>query len=395
MAKSGAKILFGLFFFVVLVAGLAGGGAWYLTEHRTEGYRATTLLMIGPGPAGPPAPPVSGPPVGPVREALGMDAPPSPGLLAAPDYAELFMSDSMAQKVQERLAKEAGEGAASTMSFAQVKAAMHAESAVALQTRDRVEYQRLVKLHFTASDPEAAAKGANVWAGQCQITAHMMVMEQHEIRAHALKQRLDQLQPEFDAARSDQAALRQDSPIEPLELAVKSSSEAVEDLKQTVRKAQADAARGDASLKALKAYVSKAPPAVALELSMAEATAEAETAGARAESEFLATQLAEAEEAAVAARTRWAEALRNHERVEEVIDRLAPEVTALSRAAQSDDNPPPPVQQVAEAVAPAKPTGPHRYVLVAGSAILGAIVGMILYFGLLTLRVYARELDRS
>lgn len=391
MAKSGAKILFGLIFFVVLVAGLAGGGAWYLTEHRVDGYRATALLMVGPGPVAPPAPALSEAPAGLIRDALGMDAPPNPGLLAAPDYAELFMSDSMAQAVQERLAKE---GSASSMTISRVKAAMNAESAVALQTRDRVEYQRLLKLHFTAPDPALAAQGANSWAQECEKAAHRLVMEQYEERALALRTRLEQLQAELEAARTEQAALRQESPLEPLELAVKSSSEAVEDLKHTVRTAQADAARGDASLKALKAYVSKAPPAVVLELSMAEATAEAETAGARAEGEFLATQLAEAEAAASAARVRWAEALLNHERVEETIDLLAPEVAALARPAMAGD-PSPPVQQAAQAIAPEKPAGPHRYVIVAGTAILGAIAGMIVYFGLLTLRVYARELDRG
>ena len=141
--------------------------------------------------------------------------------------------------------------------------------------------------------------------------------------------------------------------------------------------------------------MTKAPPAVVIELSMAEADAEAETAGARAESEYLSAELAAAETAAAEAGAAWAAASREHESVESEIARILPQVQDLERALDATTVTEAGVRVAAEAVPPQSPAGPHRYVLVAGSAVLGAIAGLIVYFGLLTLRVYARELDRA
>lgn len=398
MAKGGAKILFGLFFFVVLVAGLAGGGAWFLTEHRAEGYQATALVLLDPGPGAARA--VTADDSDPLRAriqgALGLDTPTasSPALLSAPDYAVLFESDSMAKRLQEALAPAGQEGAPG-MSLEAVKAAMDAETAVALQTRDNVVYQQVIQLHFTADDPARAAAGANTWAAQCVAYAEALRKEQQDARVNALSAVKDKYASELEEARNAQTSLREQSPLEPLELAVKSSSEAIGELKRTVRQAQADSARGDAALKALKAYVEKAPVAVVLELTVTTATTDAEAAGAKAESDFLASQLAGAESEVAQARAAWAEASRNHERVEETIARLAPRVAALEQALLGAAGPGAGARVAAEAVAPEAPVGPHRYAIVAGAAILGAIAGMIVYFGLLTLRVYARELDRS
>lgn len=390
MAKGGAKILFGLFFFVVLVAGLSGGGAWYLTEHRTAGYQATALLLIEPGTVT--DAPVSAPVDGlraQVQGALGLGATAS---LAVPDYATLFSSDTIAQSVQQVLSAS---GDPAAISVTEVRAAMNAETTVALQTSSSVVYEQVIQLHFTTPDPALSARGADAWADACVAFAATLDDGAHNTRSAAIQEQFAALQAELAAAREQQTRLREASPLEPLELAVRATSEAIESLKQTARQAQADAARGDAALKALKAYVAKAPPAVVLELSMAEATAEAETAGARAESEFLTAQLAGAEAEAAAARTAWAQSVRDHEAVEETIARLVPRVAALENGALSLGEPGPRVRVAAKAVAPETPIGPHRYIIVAGAAVLGAIAGMIIYFGLLTLRVYARELDRT
>lgn len=400
MAKGGAKILFGLVFFVLVVAGLAGAGAWFLTELRPPTYRATALLLLKPGAVEPP-PAGTGEAVSSVTRilgALGLNATGNPVQLAAPDYAQLFESSSIAEEVRERLLKASATAADAAVTVEDVMNAMDAEVTVALQTRDDVAYQQIIKLHYTAHDPGLAAQGANLWAEACERDMLLESQSRDSMVVAILKEQLEEPQAELDAAREKQEALQAQSPIKPLEMAVMASTEAVEDLKRNIRQAQADAARGDAALKALKAYVSKAPPAVVLELSMTEATTESETAGARAESDFLTAQLPEVEAAAVQARTTWAEALRQHEQVEEEIDRIAPRVNDLREALQYLElagEQPTRFQIVAEAVEPQAPVGPHRYAIVAGAAILGAIAGMIVYFGLLTLRVYARELDRA
>lgn len=398
MAKGGAKILFGLFFFVVLVAVLAGGGAWYLTEDRVAGYRATALLVVDPGDA--PAPPEPAVETESTRAqlqgALGIAR--SAPTLAPPDYAVLFESDEIARELAAELGGEEereGDDGEPGMTLSGIKAAMDAETAVALQTQNHVAYQRVIRLHFTAPDPALAAQGADAWAAACARFAASLSAGQRDTRKNEFQEELDTLREELHAAREEQHTLRENAPLEPLEVAVRSTTEALETLKQTVRAAQAEAARGDAALKALKAYVSKAPPAVVMELSMAEATAEAKTAGARAESEFLTGQLEEAEAAAREARTAWAKASREHEAVEEIIARLAPRARALEEKLAAVDRPGSAVRVAANAVQPDTPVGPHRYIIVAGTAILGAIAGMIVYFGLLTLRVYARELDRG
>lgn len=385
MAKGGAKILFGLIFFVVLVAGLAAAGAWYLTEHRTEGFRATALLRLDPG-----VPQRAG-----ARDALYAPAPESYGAstapLLAPDYAVLFESDSIASQLQESLATH---GDNPGMTLEQVKRAMDAKTTVALQTTNSVVYQQVVQLHFTAPTPALAETAAQTWAELC-------VKQDVEHTARVEQAQRDQVTGELTAVstslaelRDQQAQLRMESPLPALEDAARSAGAAVAELKQAVRSAQAAAARGDASLKALKAYVSKAPPAVVLELSMVEASAEAETAGAQAESAFLSGQVAEAEAAATAANAAWVEAARRHDEINGQIQRLAPQVEALEQQLAAIQSQGPSVRLASRAATPETPVGPHRYAIVAGAGILGAIAGMIVYFGLLTLRVYARELDR-
>jgi len=359
MAKGGAKILFGLFFFVVLVAGLAAGGAWYLTEQRAEGFRATALLRLDPG-----ARQQTG-----GRDAIHAQALESYGVstspLPAPDYAVLFESDSIAKQLQESLAAHSDNPG---MTLEQVRSAMDAETNVALQTTNSVVYQQVVQLHFTAQTPALAETAAQTWADLC-------VKQDLEHTAAVGQAQRDQVTGELESIsvvladlRDQQAQLRKDSPLATLEEAVRSAGAAVTELKQAVRIAQAAAARGDASLKALKAYVSKAPPAVVLELSMAEATAEAETAGAQAESAFLSDQVAEAEAAAAAANSAWVEAIRKHEEIEGRIERIAPQADALERQLAAIESQGPSVRVASHCRYPGNdPSVPTAYAIVAGA----------------------------
>lgn len=357
MAKSGAKILFGLIIFVAIAAGLAGAGAWYYTEDRPAGYRATAILLLEAGTG------------------------------AAPEYAVLFSSAAMAMKLRDSTFPE--------WTLEAVQSAMKAETRVALQTNERVVYQPLVQLHITAPDPALAAEAANAWAGLCESYVAEQRAAERTSRQEHLNQALQPLRDQLATARQRQDELRAASPLESLEIAARARAESLEELKSVARHAQAVAARGDAALKAFKAYVTKAPPAVVIELSMAEADAEAETAGARAESEFLSGELAAAEAAAAEAGAAWAAASRDHESVESEIARLLPQVRELERALDATAFTEAGARIAAEAVPPQSPAGPRRYALVAGSVVLGAIAGLIVYFGLLTLRVYARELDRA
>jgi len=380
MAKGGAKILFGLFFFVVLVAVLAGGGAWYLTEHRVEGFRSTALLRLDPG-EGLQSAENDG-------DSIGV----STSSLPAPDYAVLFEADSIAKQLQEALAANSE---LPPMSLEEIREAMDAETTVAIQTANHVVYQQIVQLHFTAPTPAMAQAAAQAWADLCVKDDIARSAEVETAQREALLAELETATAELNGLRLEQTELRKLAPIASLEMAVDTTNGAVAELRRAVRTAQAAAARGEAALNALKAYVSKAPPAVVLELSMTAATAEAETAGAQAESTFLAGQVAEAEAAAAAANTAWVEAVQKHEDLEERIERIAPEVASLERQLAAIQGQGARVRLAAPAVAPEAPVGPHRYVIVAGAAILGAIAGMVVYFGLLTLRVYARELDRT
>ena len=225
----------------------------------------------------------------------------------------------------------------------------------------------LVQLHVIAPDPP---EGANAWRARvlCQDQWARSDRRQNISTRHCSPR--DQL-----AARQRQDELRAATPLEPLEIAARAGAESLEELKTATRRAQAVAARGDAALKAFKAYVTKAPPAVVIELSMAEADAEAETAGARAESEFLSAQLAAAEAAAAEAGAAWAAASRDHESVESEIARLVPQVRELERALDATAYTEAGARVAAEAVPPQTPAGPHRYVLVAGSTVLARLPG--------------------
>jgi hypothetical protein len=419
--KSGAKILFGFLFFVILVGGLAGGGAWYLTENRAEGYRASATLLLpatddgyGPIPlAGNDAVPEDGYGPIPLRQALlarvdaalGLAARPqqqSRPVISPPDYANLFSTAAMAEKLKAQLAETDSESASPTseLTLGKIQKAMSAEAQVALQTRDNVVYQRLLTLNFTADSPELAAAGANAWAKVARSFSDELAAIERVRKQQAMAEELSRLRDQIENAQEDMPtasattnAIRQLATD--LAEAQRARSTALESLEQRV-------ARDEAALAMLKSYVSKAPVAVVLELSVKEAELDAALAGARAERDHLAGQIAEAEPAAKEAEDRWrgvqeviAGLAGKTEETSALLARLKPRAAALEDALNVANGESPQLQIVAPAIVPDTPIGPHRYVLVGGAAALGAILGMIIYFALLTLRVYARELDRS
>ncbi len=386
MAKSGGKILFGFLFFVVLTGALAGGGAWYLTESRTEGYRATATLLVTPTENGVGAMVPTGNSSAPegLHNALGVT--PRATAIAPPDYATLFTTDEMANALRERLGVE--------MPLEAVRAAMNAETQVALQTRNNVVYRRTIALHFTADTPELAEKGANGWAAIAQEQAVEWQAKDQQSRKAALQDRLFQLFTELEKARAREAALPQAASEEPLEASARSQRAATQRMKDDLRAMEQALARDEAALSTLKSYISKAPVAVVLELSVKEADLEATLAGTRAERDYLAAQVAALAPESVETPNTGPETRHQLESVQASIARLRPQIDAAENALLAMGTPESAVQLAALAVTPETPMGPHRYVLVGGAAALGAILGMILYFGLLTLRVYARDLDR-
>ncbi|MCF6283953.1 MAG: hypothetical protein L3K26_02005 [Candidatus Hydrogenedentes bacterium] len=407
MANSGTKILFGFLFFVTLAAGLAGAGAWYLTESRVEGYQASAILLLSPQDNGYGPLPFSQAVAGPedalrnrLEEALGLGAAnttPVSSAIAAPDYAALFSSDHMAAALQDRLAayytEQGGEAKAWTLE--DVRAAMATEAQVALQTRDNVVYRRLITLNFTAETPELAAAVANTWAEAARNYSKQLEVSARKGRLDVIRPRLDALRAELAAAQEKQDALRQGPPLESLEQAALERNEATRTLKAEIQSLEQSLARDEAALSTLKTYLSKAPVAVVLELSVREADMDAAVAGTRAERDYLAGKVASAEALQANAQAQWADARRNHEAVSSTIEGLTPQVAALEQALFAASQEGPGLRIAAPAVAPETPVGPMRYIVVAGAALLGAILGMIVYFALLTLRVYARELDRS
>ncbi len=374
MAKGGAKILFGLFFTTVLAAGLAGGGAWYLTEHRAEGYRATVELLVEPQAT--------------ADAHSGMEA---------PIYASLFQTESVARELYEKLNEMyAGKGLTNPMnSHEPVLKAMKVETKVASQTASQVRYDPFIRLHYTADSPEVAAGAANAWSKLCLNLVYEKAAMTAAIAEDQAEQALTQLREKLDVAWKTQAELRATSPLEPLETAAVEGARALEELKATIRQLEGNAARDDAALKALKAYASKAPVAVALELSVKEADAEAALAGAKAESEYAVAKLAEVQAAQAEAQAKWAEARPRHDAADAEVDRLSEKLRSLERLVPDNSSSRNPISIASEASTPTAPVGPHRYVIVAGAAVLGALAGIIIYFGLLTLRVYARALDRA
>jgi uncharacterized coiled-coil protein SlyX len=156
-----------------------------------------------------------------------------------------------------------------------------------------------------------------------------------------------------------------------------------------------DLARDEAALTVLKNHVSKAAVAVVLELSVKVAEMESSLAGARAELDYLKGRLAEAEAVPPSAATSIATHARSVEEVSRQLEALTPQLAAVEEQLAHVEGQPDPIRIASAPVTPESPVGPHRYVLVGGAALLGIVLGMIVYFGLLTLRVYARELDRA
>lgn len=369
MAKGGGKILFGLLFTVLLAGGLAGGGAWYWTEQRQESYRATALLYVAPE---------------------GSSVP-------IADLATLFRSDEMARAVLEKalpLYQEKSPASAPT-GFEAVRDGMSVETRVALQSQSQVIHERVLRLHYTAADPELVAGVANAWATLCAEGESARATARREAQVAPLKAALESARTALEAARQKETELAATGSLEGLESAAEDSAAALLELRETARTLEATAARNEAALQALKAYAAKAPPAVALDLAVKEADGESALAGAKAESAYLLAKLPEVEAAHGAAQSALASKRRDLTVVEEEIARLTGDIQRLEETLRAAPPEGAALRVESPAVAPGRPTGPDRYMLTGAAALLGALAGLIFYFGLVALRVYARELDRG
>jgi len=398
MAKGGARIIFGFMFFVILAGGLAGGGAWYLTEARADGYRATATILLEDGYGPIPLSRAEGL-RGDMARALGMPTRPrtAPGLaLTPPEFAALFSTAQMAAALKERLEAiyaEAGlEPVARTLES--VRKSMDAETRVALQTGDSVAYHRVLELHFTAEDPAIAAAAANAWAEAARDFARDLTHADREVRVASLREALDAHRAELEAAAAQQDELLQSTDLEALAQSAEEQARAARALRETLHELEQTLARDEAALAALKAYVSKAPVAVVLEMSVKEADLEATLAGSRAERDYVAARVADLEPVQQDARVQLAETRRKLEETESAMARLRPEIAGLEEALSGLTESANPVRIAAPAVAPELPAGPHRYVLVGAAAALGALSGALFYLAVLTLRVFARALER-
>ncbi len=363
MAKGGAKILFGLFFTVVLSAGLAGGGAWYLTEHRVDGYRATVELLVEPA----------------VEESAFSNWDTSL-------FVEYFKSEDVAGDLLDKvLTVYAQQSIANApKSVEQLKEAMRVETSMAYKMPGETDHGDIIRLHYTANDAIVAAGAANAWGEICQ----MLVVTQLSMRDAQAREALEMLSKELEAARQNQTDLRSLVDLDGVESASRDMAKALDELGASLRQLEGKAARDDAALKALKAYVAKAPVAVALELSVREAEAEAALAGSKAESEYAAAKLAELQAAQEAVQKKLSDAMRERGAMEKADAKVAllSEKVRSMELSLPDRNARAPISVLNSASVPTAPVGPHRYVIVGGAAVLGALAGLIIYFGLLTLR---------
>lgn len=168
MALQGARTIRSLVLRMVLAAIVAGGAAAWFTTRLADSYRARVLLLMAPMPISYEKPPTT------QIDFYGDEGTPYPKFLRMgyfnplpmPDYKTLLTSEEMARRVRDRMRAiyEAHGLNAGGLSIERVRRSMDMQVRIFKQTQNELEYQQVVELLFTHTDPEIAAEAANFWS---------------------------------------------------------------------------------------------------------------------------------------------------------------------------------------------------------------------------------------
>lgn len=178
MASQGARTIRSLVLRMILAAIVAGGAAAWFTTRLADSYRARVLLLMAPMPISYEKPPTT------QIDFYGEECTPYPKFLRMgyfnplpmPDYKTLLTSEEMARRVRDRMHEiyETRGLDAGGLSIERVRRCMDMQVRIFKQTQNELEYQQVVELLFTHTNPEIAAEAANFWSEECVTLAKEM-----------------------------------------------------------------------------------------------------------------------------------------------------------------------------------------------------------------------------
>jgi len=414
---------------------LAGGVAAFLAFQLDNSYTARVLLILAPIPIkAQDVVPVN---INQVNEPVEHLNYFKVGLMEAlpmPDYKAILTSELIAENLRNKL-KERYEALgmnADNLTIEKTIRSLDVKTRVHIQTLEKVEYQQIVELLFTAKDPKIAADMANLWADLSIDTAERMRTAAKTGAVEFLETRHKQLWEEYIAAARELEALEAQSSeagmqqrLSELESTVTAyqiqrsqlltelarlEAEAAELEKQlaqipptvTLRKAPPEAAYWllqDAKQDNAKVLVTEEVNPVYTELNSKRAQDLEQVSGLKAQQATIDQELKTLEAHVTSLRTELARVTREKNAFELKIESIAKNVKELASTLESTrtavQESIPEFKIASRAVKPEEKSGPHRSLMIIAALFAAAVAVPVHFFGMLALRKYALALEKE
>ena len=433
MARKGSNVLTRLAVRMVLAVLIAGAAAAAFTLSLDDSYRARSLLILAPMPFE-----QEDRVPGNVRF---LAAPTGRGSfmqvemlksLPMPDYKLLLTSEAMASKLRDALrerytAKGIDPG---NLTIEKVQRSLDVRLKVHRATPQEVQYQQVLELLLTATDPTVAAEVANLWTEESIVLAERMRAAAREDAVGFIEAYLDKVYADLHAANATVEALVSEWGPETMAARLKATEETVTEYRLRQSRGKAEAARAKAEIAELEKEIESMEPTLSLrkalpdeaywlakdgqagkdgvlvteepnpayaELLLRRSLLAGEVAGMRAEQVAITEELALLASGNQVLRKDLARVTRERSELDlkvETLEKTVREVgTSLQATKLAASDKLPEFKIAAKAVPPEEKSAPHRSLIVLVTVFLAALAVPVHFFGMVALRRYAGELE--
>lgn len=393
MASQSVRIVRSLVLRMVLAAIVAGGAAAWYTTRLADSYRARVLLLMAPMPISYEKPPTT------QIDFYGEEGTPYPKFLRMgyfnplpmPDYKTLLTSEEMARRVRDRMREiyESRGLDAGGLSIERVRRSMDMQVRIFKQTQNELEYQQVVELLFTHTNPEIAAEAANFWSEESIKLAKEMrfigsegVLDFFDKQIKETEGLLEQERAAIETAQNEMSAAALETRLADFEKAITEAELSQVALEAENSRLNALVAIGDAT----------SPGSTGGSLHSKAVENEFEIGALKARKAALEPRIVELRKALAAQRR----LLERHEEKVAYYQKQLEELAMAQYAARLNAADVTPDFKIASpAFAPEEETGPMRSLIVLVAVFLAVLAVPVHFVTMHALRRYAQSLERE
>lgn len=368
MAGQSSRILRSLFLRMLVAAIVAGAAAAWFASQLPDQYRARALLIMAPMPIGHEKAPMT------QVDFYGDDPVPYPKYLRLgyleslpmPDYKLLLTSEEMARRVRDKMSElyQARGMNPDGLTISRVRACMDVQVKIFKQTYQELEYQQVVELLLTGTEPAILADAANYWAEESIKFANELRFAGRQGMLEFFNRQIAETETLLDGERAAIEGIERETDPDVL-------AQRIARMEEAVTEAQIDEALGVPGL----------------------------TEGDAAQPARAATAIAELQRKIAELRAQLAEkrrALASHEHKVAYYESQLEELAMGQYAARVTSQDVTPEFKIASpALPPEERTGPMRSLIVLAAAVLACMAMPVHYFTMYAVRRYARQIEQD